>query len=95
MFIVLLILIASGVMLLLYGIFSYTESITFNKGMCPHCNIRWEHFDCDSQGGRGYSCPRCGKTIWISYPNVDSIFLKEEYEKEIQKITKQYDDERS
>ena len=50
----------------------------FNNGECPECKLRWNFFDSDSQGGRGYDCKRCGKTIWISWPFIDDKFLKEQ-----------------
>jgi hypothetical protein len=27
----------------------------------------WKFFDNDSQGGRGYECEGCKRTIWISW----------------------------
>ena len=72
--------------LLFYGIMvigSKYESKYFNNGLCPRCNIRWYQFDMDSQGGRGYSCPRCNDSVWVSY-SVDKEFLKEEHEKAVQ-----------
>lgn len=49
----------------------YAEKKSYNNGIGPHCGDYFEHFDTDSQGGRGYICRRCGYTTWISY-NVDS-----------------------
>ena len=43
----------------------------WNGGYCK-CNGRWEHYDNDSQGGRGYNCSKCDAGIWISYA-VDKI----------------------
>jgi len=40
----------------------------WNRGKCPVCDLKWRLFDVDSQGGRGYTCDKCDKTIWISYP---------------------------
>lgn len=48
------------------------ERKTWNNGRCPDCGERWKYFDTDSQGGRGYYCSKCNKTIWISY-NVDKV----------------------
>jgi hypothetical protein len=45
------------------------EKNIFNNGICNKCSGRWEFFDIDSSGARGYKCS-CGKYIWISY-NVD------------------------
>lgn len=43
------------------------EKQDWNEGCCPQCGDEWRHFDCDSQGGRGYCCDKCDTTIWISY----------------------------
>jgi tRNA(Ile2) C34 agmatinyltransferase TiaS len=51
------------------------EYITFNNGKCS-CGGLFEYFDTDSQGGRGYSCKKCHKTLWISY-FVDKKYVKE------------------
>jgi predicted RNA-binding Zn-ribbon protein involved in translation (DUF1610 family) len=48
-----------------------SESIDYNNGYCPHCNEKLRHFDCDSQGGRGYTCDNCDYTIWVSYKCID------------------------
>lgn len=29
------------------------------------CGGNYEYFDTDSQGGCGYMCDKCGKTIWL------------------------------
>ena len=40
------------------------------------------HADADSQGGRLYTCPGCGKySTWISYDCVDREYQKEELRK--------------
>ena len=39
----------------------------FNNGKCRECGGDLELFDIDSQGGRGYKCPRCNTYLWISY----------------------------
>lgn len=46
------------------------EKKNWNNGYCSECGSKWVHFDSDSQGGRGYHCPKCDRYIWISY-NVD------------------------
>lgn len=46
------------------------EKKEWNKGYCSECGNKWVYFDSDSQGGRGYHCPKCDRYIWISY-NVD------------------------
>lgn len=58
------------------GIWGYrSEKHAWNDGRCE-CGEPWEHFDNDSQGGRGYACrnPNHEHTprIWISYPGVDT-----------------------
>lgn len=45
-----------------------SDSINWNGGTCPKCGKRWEYFDSDSAGSRGYRCA-C-RHLWISY-NVD------------------------
>ena len=47
------------------------ERRDYNGGVCRHCKAKLRHFDNDSQGGRGYVCDRCGRTVWVSYPCVD------------------------
>jgi len=46
------------------------EKKEYNDGICPKCGGKFELFDYDSQGGRGYRCSKCGRIIWVSY-NVD------------------------
>ena len=49
-------------------IFYLYEVKKYNNGICPHCGGKIEHFDTDSQGGRGYCCTKCRKYyIWISW----------------------------
>lgn len=50
------------------------EEKSFNKCKCIKCETELECFDMDSQGGRGYKCPRCGHTVWVSYHIVDKKF---------------------
>jgi len=51
-----------------------SEKKKWNKGICPHCdsNLVLNDHMIDSQGGRGWTCPKagCDYTAWISY-NVD------------------------
>jgi len=47
------------------------ERKLWNKGKCPDCNKKWRYFDTDSQGGKGYTCDKCDRTIWISWPFID------------------------
>jgi hypothetical protein len=44
-----------------------SEKRDWNGGKCDCCGNDWEHFDNDSQGGRGYKC-KCIRYIWISWP---------------------------
>ena len=44
----------------------------WNGGKCPNDGIPWRYFDTDSQGGRGYTCDSCDKTILVSYPLIDN-----------------------
>lgn len=46
------------------------EKKAWNGGVCAKCGGKWQSFDTDSQGGRGYNCASNKHTIWISY-NVD------------------------
>lgn len=57
----------------------YLEKKDFNKGICPKCNNKLKHFDSDSDGNRGYTCPNCDYTTWCSY-NVDKNYTCEENE---------------
>lgn len=52
----------------------HMEKKAFNNGDCPECGRRMKLFDCDSQGGRGYKCPNCKYTTWVSYNVVDKKF---------------------
>jgi len=51
-----------------------SEKKKWNKGLCPDCgsNLVLNGWMIDSQGGRGWACPKsgCGYKAWISY-NVD------------------------
>lgn len=49
----------------------YQDRKLWNKGYCPRCFGRWEYFDMDSQGGRGYKCEG-NHTAWISW-GVDNV----------------------
>ena len=48
------------------------EKKEWNGGICRETGTRWELFDINSQGGRGY-VTRTGerKVTWISWPGVD------------------------
>ena len=43
------------------------EKKLWNRGFNPKNGMKWQHFDNDSQGGRGYT-DSVGTYIWISYP---------------------------
>lgn len=45
------------------------EKREWNGGVCADNGLRWEQFDTDSQGGRGYKAG--ARYTWISYPGVD------------------------
>jgi len=73
-----LLIVVIGLVVLFIGraIGTALESQNWNNGYCYYCDSEWEHFDTDSQGGRGYTCD-CGKKygesryIWISWHSVD------------------------
>lgn len=44
-----------------------SEKKSYNNGKCPCCGNELKLFDTDSQGGRGYECPKCDYTTWVSY----------------------------
>lgn len=62
---VLSILIVAVIVITLIGYL--TEKRKFNNGKCKCCGEKLELFDTDSQGGRGYKCPKCNTYLWISY----------------------------
>ncbi len=44
------------------------EKREWNNGICPKCGVfEWRYFDTDSQGGHGYSCDNCNRTLWVSW----------------------------
>ena len=55
-----------------------SEKREFNNGICPICGEKLEHFDDDSQGGRGYCCPSTKHSYytWVSYRFIDKNFGK-------------------
>jgi len=56
--------------LLVFPVGYICERRLWNKGKCI-CGSKWESFDVDSQGCRGYKCRKCDRTIWISHPFID------------------------
>ena len=63
---------AALAMIGLFALFASIERRTWNRGQCK-CGSPLEYFDTDSQGGRGYVCRSCNRTVWISYPWVDGL----------------------
>lgn len=55
------------------------ERLMWNNGRCPHCNYPWRYYITDNSRGRGYTCDKCGATVWISH-NSDTIKPKDECE---------------
>jgi tRNA(Ile2) C34 agmatinyltransferase TiaS len=51
-----------------------TERKYYNKGICPKCGENLELVARDSQGGRGYKCPKCEYITWVSYSLVDELY---------------------
>lgn len=47
------------------------ETRLYNKGICRTCHKKLEFFDYDSRASRGYKCPLCSYTVWVSYDCVD------------------------
>ena len=66
---VIILLLVIGLNIVIYAIRS--EIKTFNNGFCKVCGQKLKHFDTDSQGGRGYTCPSMHYPVWISYHCVD------------------------
>ena len=66
---VIILIIIIGIILVALGI--HGEKKSFNNGVCKVCNQRLGHFDTDSQGGRGYTCPSMHYSVWVSYRCVD------------------------
>jgi len=54
----------------------FFERMQWNDGICGNCNNPWVYFDTDSQGGRGYKCKNCGNVVWISWPFIDTMKVK-------------------
>lgn len=64
------IMIVLGIMLV-WGVISWAlDTYAWNGGVCRRSGEPWQHFDTDSQGGRGYKDTQ-GNTCWISWPWVD------------------------
>lgn len=45
----------------------YFEKRSWNRGYCRDCYTKWECFDCDSSGARGYKCGCGNHSLWVSY----------------------------
>jgi len=55
---------------IIVGVYAYrSEKETWNDGVCRDNSVKWETFDMDSQGGRGYKAGDC--YCWISWPGID------------------------
>mgnify|MGYP003426561468 CR=1 FL=1 len=54
------------------------SEISSDTVFCPICGKKLEHFDDDSQGGRGYCCPSTTHNYftWVSYKFIDTNFGK-------------------
>ncbi len=65
------ILIFVGLVLTFMLISVFAEMRGYNKGRCRKCGAALHQFDLDSQGGRGYCCPKCNHTEWVSWWFVD------------------------
>jgi hypothetical protein len=64
---ILIFLATVGVFLFVMFLARQSEKSRWNEGIHKDCGGKWEHFDNDSQGGRGYSCDECDYSTWISY----------------------------
>ena len=53
------------------------EKKSFNNCKCIRCGYPLQHFDNDSQGGRGYICNKCGYTTWVSWNSVDKDYRRD------------------
>lgn len=72
-----ILIIVLGIILVMLGMFLVgylTERKYYNKGICPKCGEELEFFDRDSQGERGYKCPKCKYITWVSYSLVDKLY---------------------
>lgn len=65
-----------GVLIFLYFMFLYIEKRDFNSGDCRKCGTKMYNFDTDSQGARGYTCPKCGYYTWVSHSSVERLIRK-------------------
>jgi len=63
------------VTLLVFSLFALIgfcwEKRDYNNGKCPRCWGKLNHFDTDSQGGRGYVCENRDYYTWVSYPFIE------------------------
>ena len=60
------------VFLIIGGYVAYRcEKNVWNNGICKISENKWERFDCDSQGGRGYK-DNNGNYCWISWRRIDN-----------------------
>ena len=52
------------------------ETKLYNKGFCRTCRQQLKFFDYDNRASRGYKCPLCSQTVWVSYNCVDKHWKK-------------------
>ena len=64
-----LVIIIISIAIVLFGCYlcATKEKKDWNNGICPICGHKLRHFDCDSQGGDGWTCDNCNYTTWVSY----------------------------
>jgi len=69
-----LILMLLALLLVVPPFFIYrAEKREYNNGYCA-CGARWIHFECDSQGGDGWKCAKCGAGFWSSWIRPKNIY---------------------
>ena len=59
---IIIILIAIGFLILLRLGINSSSSTTWNNGICPKCEVRYE-LRAANDGLKYYSCPDCGKEV--------------------------------
>jgi DNA-directed RNA polymerase subunit RPC12/RpoP len=50
--------------------FKRSEKKKWNRGRCP-CGQKWEKFSHSDDIGRGYTCSRCQRFIWLTFTGID------------------------
>ena len=65
----------AGFILMAMGFTGYfLERHKWNHGICKANGLRWEYFDTDSQGGRGYKAG--DRAMWVSWPGIDGRYQR-------------------